>query len=171
MRSNWTLAVALAAMPMLQGAGALAAGERACEPFTAFSPAESREVYFTDVDRDGQVSVRDKRVGSRGLQDGKGNDIGKRYWIITVDKVGDQGEAVQRHQEAVNVFEGGVIFASYDIDASNRMTDVTDHISLPQGGNVMTIVGGTGAFAEARGTIVAKVDGDDISLSFDLTCE
>lgn len=135
------------------------------------SPADSREVYFTDVDRDGRVSVGDKRVGRRGLKDATGNNIGDRYWIITVDRIDRPGTAVQRHQEIVNVFEDGVIFASYDIGAPNKTTDVTDRVSLPQGDNVMTIVGGTGAYAGARGTIAAKVDGNNISLSFDLTCK
>jgi hypothetical protein len=171
MRSNWTLLAALAATLILPGDGALAAGERACKPFTAFSPADSREVYFTDVDGDGQVSVGDKRVGRRGLKDTTGNNIGDRYWIITVDKVDRPGTAVRRHQETVNIFEDGIIFASYDIGAPNKATDVTDRISLPQGGNAMTIVGGTGAYAGARGTIAAKVDGNDISFSFDLTCK
>ena len=150
---------------------AFAAGPRVCEAFTAFSPTDGREVYFTDVDLDGAVSVGDKRVGQRKLLDSAGAEIGKRYWTIAFREIGDKGEAVSRDEETVNVFDSGVIFTTYHIDKPNAMSDYTADVSIPQGSNVMTIVGGTGAFARASGTLVAEVAGNEIHIAFNVTCK
>jgi len=135
----------------------------ACSPITLMSPDEHREVHFVDFDGDG-VSVGDRRIGHRRLFDEDGSFVADRMWTVTVHEVSDAGEPTMTVSETVTSFEDGIIFATID---NREPVDVHDssriHSNAQQG--LQTIVGGTGAYAGAGGTIEIVV-GDDNHLTY-----
>lgn len=153
--------------------GTSADGERACETFTVYSPAETFSLHFSDLDGDGRASVGDKRVGQSVLTDVDGNKVGTRYVSNTLREVNADGEVGARSIEMVFALEDGTIFVSYDISAPPRANfDIAGKSMAPRRVHTMTVVGGTGVFAGARGSLDFEPAGSSTSeYLFHLACQ
>lgn len=168
MQRKWWQVVLVGSATLASASGSWAA----CEPFTAPSPWETREMNFGDMDGDGAVSVGDKRVGERALTDADGNEIGKRYWVATVEEVTADGKAQLMSVENTNVFDDGAIFATYGHRDSEVQFDTAEETTLTRRSHTFAIVGGTGAYAGARGTVEFTPDDDgNNEYRFNLSCE
>jgi hypothetical protein len=168
MRKAWKVAAALAGVAAVPDAGAWAA----CEPFTAYSSADAREVSYSDVDADGAVSAGDKRFGRVSVMDADGNKIGVSYLVATIREVDAEGAPGARSLDVIYVFDDGVLFLSHDV-ISNPFNNFNDGKVRPKPDTSLTstIVGGLDAYAGARGTSVYEPAGMDSKFTFNLTCE
>lgn len=149
--------------------GAFAAGERACESMTLRGPGDQRTVQFVDLDDDGRLSAGDRRIGQRAIFNEAGNLVAQRVWTITVLTVDDSGKATSTIAENMTVFDDGVIFATF----LNRMPhDTADGgvTHFPSAGTEHTVLGGTGAFEGAMGTIRTVQEGNDFTYVVSLQC-
>ncbi|MEM8589660.1 MAG: hypothetical protein AAGG65_16490 [Pseudomonadota bacterium] len=150
--------------------GTAVAQGQACESITLLSPADHREVHFVDMDGNG-LSVGDRRVGHRRLFDENDNFVADRMWTVTVHEVNDAGEATLTSAENVTVFEDGVIFGRIDVPEPENF-DNPDVLSNPPEINLHTIFGGTGAYANAQGTIeMVDRTANTITYVYAATCQ
>jgi hypothetical protein len=136
--------------------GTAIAQDGKCQPFDAHSSGEFRERYSQDLDGDGALSKGDKRIGHRVLQDAQGNKIGDRYYATTTLVVDADGKEIDRVTETVNVFGDGVIFATKQRVAGK---------DLPS-----SIIGGTGIFAGAQGSVTVERKGKANVYHFEAKC-
>ncbi len=133
------------------GGSAYAAGERACESMSLFSPDQPREVYFLDLEND-KLSVGDKRIGHRILQDSNGNMVGNRVWANTVVEVDGDGKASLTTGESFNIFDDGVMYIASEFGAP-RDVRATQTQSFVRDSSKFLIFGGTGAYVGAQGVL------------------
>jgi hypothetical protein len=150
MRYFGTLSGVLIATSVWSG-GVLAAGERACESMSLFSPEEPREVYFLDLEKN-DVSVGDKRIGHRILQNSNGDTVGNRVWANTVVEVGDDGKASLTTGESFNIFDDGVMYIASEFGIP-RDVKATHTQSFNRDSSKFLIFGGTGAYVDAQGVL------------------
>lgn len=157
-----TLAIALTA------GSALAQGQ-ACERLELLSTDDDREVHFVDFDGDGP-SIGDRRIGHRRLVDQDGTVVADRMWTVTVHDVNDAGEPTVTTSESVTAFPDGAVFSMIDNRDPTNVDDPTTRHSNAQR-PPREIIGGTGAYAGATGT-VEVIRGDDnlMTFIFDLDC-
>lgn len=162
------LGTAMVGLAMLS-TPAMADGEKACDSMTLYGPPEHREAHFIDMQGDG-LSVGDRRIGQRGVFNEAGERVADRVWSMTVLEVGDDGEASLTAVENMTIFEDGVLFATF----GNRMAVDTanpDVTHFPSSGTAHTIIGGTGAYAGAIGTLETVQEGTDFAYVITLVCD
>lgn len=141
-----------------------------CEPFDAHAPSHLREAHHTDLGESGP-SVDDKIVGVRVLNDDNGNPIGSVYWVGHVNSVDSSGVSDSRSLTFVMVFNDGALFAVLDAGHRHEHAKHAEQSGLaPSGAVTADIIGGTKAYAGARGTVAQEGDGNDVSYHFDLSC-
>ena len=152
----------------LTARSALAQGQ-ACERLELLSTNEDREVHFVDFDGDGP-SIGDRRIGHRRLVDQDGTVVADRMWTVTVHEVNDAGEPTVTVSESVTAFPDGAVFSMIDNRDPANVDDPTTRHSNAQR-PPQEIIGGTGAYAGATGT-VEVIRGDDnlMTFIFDLDC-
>lgn len=161
------LAVAVTSGALTSGS-ALAQGQ-ACERLELLSTNADREVHFVDFDGDGP-SVGDRRIGHRHLVGQDGTVVADRMWTVTVHEVDDAGEPTVTTSESVTAFPDGTVFSMIDNRDPTNVADETRRHSNAQR-PPQAIIGGTGAYAGATGT-VEVIRGDDnlMTFIFDLDC-
>ncbi|WP_421725193.1 hypothetical protein [Bauldia sp.] len=143
---------------------------RACDELTLVSMNDHREVHFVDFDNDGP-SIGDRRIGHRRLVDKDGNVIADRVWTVTVQEVDDAGEPTVTASEAVTLFEDGNIFTRVDNRDPVNVDDLTTMHSNAQR-PPQAIIGGTGAYAGATGTLeVIRGKDNQMTFVFALDCQ
>ncbi|MEO1223001.1 MAG: hypothetical protein AAFX92_02150 [Pseudomonadota bacterium] len=157
-----TLAVALTS-------GSALAQAHACERLELLSTDDHREVHFVDFDGDGP-SIGDRRLGHRRLVDADGNVRADRMWTVTVHEVDDAGEPTMTASESVTAFPDGNVFSRIENrDPANVDDHTTPHSSAQR--PPQEIIGGTGAYAGATGTVeVIRGDDNHMTFIFDLDC-
>ncbi len=148
---------------------AFADGEKACDSMILYGPPEHREAYFIDMEGDG-LSVGDRRIGQRGVFNEAGERVAERVWSMTVLEVDESGEASLTTVENMTIFDDGVLFATF----GNRMAVDTanpETTHFPSSGTAHTIIGGTGAYSGAVGTVETVQDGNDFAYVITLICD
>ena len=154
----------LAAVTVAFGFVTVDAGLAECEPMTVYGPADSRHVEFHDHDASGGASPGDKRFGRRVLRDNDGNEIGAKLHIVEIRETNAEGAATKGTTHFVFMLPQGEIFSVMEVERTR--TDVTDtsQPSLPADlRRVTNIMGGTGIYAGASGTVeYVYEDGDGI---------
>lgn len=140
-----------------------------CAPFVAHSPFDQREIHYVDQGEKGP-SVGDKTVGRRGLVDADGKPLAGNHWITHMLEVDDDGVAVRVYQNSVAVFEDGVIFSAGETSYRNPVSALKEKNSYGVDTTVTReIIGGTGAYAGATGTVTVATGDTDV-FQFDITC-
>ena len=149
---------------ILLGAGAPRAAPDTCDSFKLTRNNESRTVEFVDHGSEG-VSVGDQRIGYLRLQSEDGEDVGELRWIATVVEVDAQTGDAKTMSANFITLPGGVLHAVRPAELTMAMADseterntAGDHI----------IVGGSGIFANATGTM-SRIDKD--VHEFNVSCE
>jgi len=135
-------------------AGSAYAQDR-CEPFTYHASSEHRERTLMDHGEPG-VSVGDVRHSIGPLFDEADNRIGQSFVQQTVVIASDEDEVWTRW-DATHQFSAGSIFSVRE-PLPLSTGDAVDNLSTPNfaSGQNPTIIGGTGVFAGATGTIVME---------------
>ncbi|MEM7443546.1 MAG: hypothetical protein AAF414_09490 [Pseudomonadota bacterium] len=163
-------ALCSAAFPILilSSAAASAQSEAECAPFTAFSNASERTVYYVDAGADGP-GPGDQRIGRRTLVDGDGNQIGYFRWVGTVlDVPGDDGQTGETLFDEVLVFEHGLIMAQ-SLDTTTVPAQDTNQVTWATV-QPSVVFGGTGPYDGAVGTISYSRDDLVLTLTVDISC-
>lgn len=156
----------LAAM-LLFPSQSYALGQSACDPFSFIATAEGRIVSYHQLGRDGP-GPGDIRPGVRVLTDADGTHIGQLRWYETL--IGPEGEVGAERVSVVRYYvllSEGTILGEY-LNLSER--DRPDVTRPPIGTDEVIILGGTGAYAGARGTMRQTVDtdGDPLRVAYDV---
>ena len=148
-----------------------------CAPFTAYSAGESRRSHFHDADNDGSLGVGDKRFGVHDVTDAGGNELGQRYAVLTVKEVDESGQASARSVDMIFALKDGAILTTAERDArhlplSGTPDNTAVSIAPPASPRGYTVVGGTGAYAGATGTLTAErhPKTSDYTWRFDIAC-
>ena len=143
-----------------------AAGEKACTSFVASSDERDRIVEYIDLGATGP-SAGDRRVGRAAVFDSDGKEIGYKVWTITIVEVeGDKPVAIVGQQQ--HILTDGSLFslitAGYQGDYQQEDKPTITDSEKP-------VIGGTGAYAGARGTATQKFEGVAETTTFNLICE
>ena len=140
----------------------------ACQPFTVISDGSEFSVEYLDIHTEGP-GPGDMRVGRRGLVDEDGNAAGSYRWILrSLDAPpgsGERSEVYQNHAMTLN--DGELHFQS--LAEAVRSADGTDRVSV--GDYTGIVIGGTGAYMFARGTVDASFDGKQVTYAFNIRCD
>lgn len=153
-------------------AGAIATNAQAaesCAPMTLVSDGSDRSVSFVDVAADGP-GPGDQRIGYRSLSDTAGNPVGHYRWVVTVlDQPSDDTKPGESFYDYVIVLNDGHIAFERLVQTSNPAQD-TAQVSwdATQEG---IVTGGTGAYANANGTVTSSRDGMTVTMELDLSCD
>lgn len=129
-----------------------------CEPFTVVTTNDSHEMTYVDLNEEGP-SVGDRRVFRAILQDKGGQVVGRTDGHTTVLYSDAEGNA-RVVVDLMLQFPTGVIF--YKITPAVTEADLADATQLlfPSTASDRIIVGGSGVFAGAWGTVdVVRGDG------------
>lgn len=143
----------------------------ACEPFVVTSPVSGREAGVADGGEPGP-GPGDRPFGRRGLVDANGNAIGTLNWNSHVLAVNGDGVPTEVEVTQLWDFDDGAIFVHGMSVYQSRLKDFEDAPAFDSSDPEITwtILGGTGAYAGASGTISAKADGQDLAFRVDVTC-
>ncbi|MEM7445244.1 MAG: hypothetical protein AAF414_18130 [Pseudomonadota bacterium] len=162
------LAMGLALAATTWTVSAPASDRTSCEDFTVYSDGSMRTVTYVDHLPEG-TSIGDQRIGYRSLSESDGNAVGDFRWILTVLEVGEsEGDATHTSSTGTITFpEGSIFFVRLASPATDEPAAV-DQIIAP---NDLAIIGGSGAFEGARGTIGRDIDGVATTFSFDIECD
>lgn len=163
---GWAMIAGCAALGTVLSAGSAIA---ACESISVQSIPDTREAHFVDKDGSGNAGLGDMRNGVLLLQNADGKPIGAEYWLATVDGVDADGKPTSYNEVQVFVFEDGAVFTSNQHKPAASF-DQTETTIVPTGAQ-RQVVGGTGAYGGARGTMETSVDGLDFTFRIDVTCE
>ncbi|MEM8590051.1 MAG: hypothetical protein AAGG65_18485 [Pseudomonadota bacterium] len=143
-----------------------------CGPFSGMVLNETSQNNFGDTDQSGDLSAGDKRYVSNTLNDPDGNAIGLHLLVANITEVRDDGSLGPRILDNFFVLDDGIIFtASTPTVAPTNTLDNTD-VNPVGAGNTRerAILGGTGAYAGATGTLTLTFNDDDVEMAFDMTC-
>ena len=154
-----------AALLALSAAGAWAD----CAPMTVKSIPGTREAHFTDNDASGAASQGDMRNGEIALQTENGTPVGKEYWLATVQAVDAGGKPTTYDEVQVFVLGDGAIFTANALEPAASYEE--PETTIVATGSKRRIVGGTGAYAGAHGTMEMTVDGTDFTYRFEVQCQ
>jgi hypothetical protein len=168
MRRN-SLIVALMALGMTLPAAAARAG---CQSFTALVTGEDSGQVFADLDKSGMPNPNDKRFAAGSLANADGDPIGKQCVVANMR----EGEEEEGKVEAIvidHVFalDDGVIFAAgTQLPPPGVALHDTSKLAFNSGDVVeRSILGGTGAYAGATGTLTMTRTEGDLELAFEMT--
>jgi hypothetical protein len=158
------LALAMALAP----AAALAQQAGACAPFTVKSGSAERSVEIVDVGEAGPTPG-DMRIGRRSLTDEAGNPKGSYRWIIIgLDGAeGAQGAGESYGVHVMNLPDGQIQLQFFAAVVGAPNDPARPSVGESEG----VIVGGTGAYAFARGTVRRSFDGTDATYVVDVRCD
>lgn len=145
--------------------GAFAQSGGVCEAFTITTPAEGRIVSYHEVGQDGP-GPGDVRPGVRSLVDADGSAIGQLRWYETL--IGPEGDPAAGSVSVVRYYlmlPDGTLLAEHLNLADKARSDLA---RPPIEAGELIILGGTGAYAGARGTMSQKVgaDGDPLQVVY-----
>jgi hypothetical protein len=112
---------------------------------------------------------RAKGSTSMATDDGPASPVGAEYWLSTVKAVDANGEPTSYEEVQVFVFDDGALFTASSPEPATAF-DRTETTIVSTGAK-RRVVGGTGAYAGARGTMDIAVNGVDFTFRFDLTCK
>ncbi len=137
-----------------------------CTPPTITS--SQRTVEFLDFGNDGP-GPGDTRIGHRALVDQAGNGVGDhRFITMYLDPPPGPGESSETYViQVLSLADGEIYYHSLSEtvgppqDTEQRSVD--DHTSV--------VVGGTGAYRFARGTVEQSFDGLKLIYAFDIRCD
>ncbi|MCP4386455.1 MAG: hypothetical protein GY798_34445 [Hyphomicrobiales bacterium] len=156
-----------AAALILAGTGASAE----CGPIMLESVPGTRQAYFHDHDGSGGPSAGDKRGGHRQVRASDGERTGTAYWINTVRAVGADGVPQAIEVELVLALDDGVLFVTQVHESAVEDYHLPETTTVPPTAH-WSIHGGTGAYADASGTVEITFDDDgESSYDLDLACE
>ncbi|MCP4385017.1 MAG: hypothetical protein GY798_27000 [Hyphomicrobiales bacterium] len=149
MRTSLTSILLFGLFTAMTSAGAHAF-ER-CEPFTVFADHDSHEITFIDVGEEGP-SIGDRRVFHGVLQNEAGDPVGRVDGESSVIYSDDEGKR-RTIANVVYQFPTGVII--YTITPALHTQDFGDASAplLPSSEAARIIVGGSGVFAGAWGSV------------------
>lgn len=143
-----------------------------CSSLVAFSPLEKRQASYLAASPDGP-GAGDKMIGQRALESEEdGSSLGTIFWTVDVLDVNDSGLSTDKTLSLVAALNDGAIFAFVEsavpVDSAVHPSTTVTH---PSGGSIIEVIGGTGAYADARGTLTIKNRDDGVVYSFDLSCK
>lgn len=148
----------LITMPLLVLAGAAFAD---CGQFALTSDGSKRVVNFYEA---GHGGPGDKRVGIREVQR-DGEPAGNVHWVVEVLDAGDDPRSLLTR---IWTLDDGELHTR-QITYQSRPASDTSLPSVP-GGSIV-VVGGTGAYAHASGTVLITYDGSVSTYEFDIRCD
>lgn len=129
------------------------AAQAACGTLELFSPAETHQAHFNDMDGNGEVSVGDTLVGQRALENGIGQPMAELFFVGTVQELDTQTGVALRPTKYVYAFEDGTFFGAQDFDLPVSDFQDPPGRTLASSTHSVNILGGTGAYANARGVV------------------
>jgi hypothetical protein len=149
---TWRFVVAATIFGLVANGAALA-----CEEFSANVPIEARQFEYRDISGNGRIDPGDKLVGRDGLYDKDSKEIGRLFVVSTIEEVDDNGIISKWADTQVYALPDGGIFAFDHV--SGQKVNVRKHASGSFKENNTTpttlrIIGGTGGYAGAGGTVV-----------------
>ena len=140
-----------------------------CGPFTVTSPGQPFSVKYLDFGENGP-SFGDMRIGHRDdVVNEAGDPVGHLRWIvISLDEPPGSDQQGERHLSLSLNLRGGQIHASALLEEIRPSDDTTQ-----PGVNDYSaaVVGGTGAYNFARGSVDASFDGTAGTFAFDIACD
>ncbi|MEM1129460.1 MAG: hypothetical protein AAGH83_02960 [Pseudomonadota bacterium] len=157
-------ATLLAVMPVA------AAAQEVCAPFTVGTNDE-RIVETLDAEPEGP-SLGDVRLGERPLVDADGTPVGTNRWMVTVLDPDHGGEPSHLLVKNYAIFDTGVLISEIIVTQTVDDIHATDRTIAAESDGV--VLGGTGVFASAHGTVrlLRQSDGPiDLDLQFDISCD
>ena len=161
---------ALALSTAVLGLNAVAAHSQtsdACAPFTV-SAGDERSVEYVDHGNEGP-GPGDLRIGRRALVDEAGNTVGYHRWVlINLDAPPGAGERSEYYGNHVLNLDEGQIY--YQVLAQVvGPPEKTEQAST--GDYTGVVVGGTGAYSFARGTVDRSFDGLKGTFTINIRCD
>ncbi|MEM7025645.1 MAG: hypothetical protein AAF637_24150 [Pseudomonadota bacterium] len=144
----------------------------ACGTLTLSSLAASHEATFNDIDGNGEVSVGDSLIGRRTLSDAAGEPVAELFFVGTVDALDRESGTALRSTKYVYDFSDGTVFGSQDFVLPLEDFRAPPGQALTSHANAVQIIGGTGAYAQARGQVEFILsDRGAGAYRFDFTCD
>jgi len=140
----------------------------ACAPFTVHS-GDERSVVYLDHGLEGPGSG-DLRIGRRSLVDEDGNDAGYHRWVLMHFDLVNPEETDLNEYYGTHVLnlKGGDVYYQVLGEVAGQPHE-TGKPSVKDYTGV--VVGGTGAYAFARGTVDRTFDGTKGSYALDIRCD
>jgi hypothetical protein len=139
----------------------------ACASFTV-SAGDERSVEYLDQGAEGP-SPGDLRVGRRTLVDEAGNPVGYHRWVhIILDAPPGAGERSENYGNHVLNLDEGQIY--YQVLA--EVVGPPENTEQASAGDYTgVVVGGTGAYSFARGTVERSFDGVKGTFAVEIRCD
>ena len=167
---NQTLRV-LALTTAILGFNTVAAGAQtsdACTPFTVMSDGSQRTVEYFDIGDEGP-GAGDMRIGRRALINEAGDSVGYHRWVlIHLDAPPGPGERSESYgMHVLNLDDGQIHYQV--LTEVVESPEKTEQASV--GNFTGIIVGGTGGYSFARGTVDLSVDGLKSTHVFNIRCD
>ncbi len=161
-----TLALAASVL----GLNAMAAHSQttdACASFTV-SAGDERSVEYLDEGAEGP-SPGDLRIGRRALVDEAGDTVGYHRWVlINLDAPPGSGESSEYYGNHVLNLDEGQIYYQVLAEVVGPPEN-TEQAST--GDYTGVVVGGTGAYSFARGTVERSFDGVKGTFAVEISCD
>lgn len=132
-----------------------------CAPFTLTSDSSTRTVTYVDA---GQGGYGDLRIGWRLVQLA-GEPKGETHWVGVVLGTGDDAPALFNR---VWRLDDGEIHARQLTGVVSTPSD-TSRPSIGDGGAV--IIGGSGDYLGASGSVAIDLEGTSVTYVCDITCD
>jgi hypothetical protein len=140
----------------------------ACASFTV-SAGDERSVEYLDQGDEGP-SPGDLRIGRRALVDESGNTVGYHRWVlINLDAPPGSGERSEYYgNHVLNLDDEGQIYYQVLAEVVGPPEN-TEQAST--GDYTGVVVGGTGAYSFARGTVARSFDGVKGTFAVEIRCD
>jgi hypothetical protein len=164
----WHTVVCAGSMVVMVNSAVLAA----CEPFVAYLPVEGRQFEYKDINNDGKISAGDKLIGRDTIFDGDGNEIGRVFLLVDLHRVDSEGIATKWTDNQIFVFKNGGLFGFKEFDGPKLdVRELTPDRLKKQNLKATTqIIGGTGDYAGASGTLDFTIREGSATNHFNVTC-
>jgi hypothetical protein len=142
----------------------------ACQPFTVTSKTDERTLVYVNEGNSPQ-NAGSMRIGRRTLLDKAGETVGYYRWTsVTLDGPSSAVQPRQAFVDGVLVFDkGSLYYKDVEPDPSDQETSTVSQKVTAQK-VIGAVVGGTGAFNFARGSI-EKTFGETLTLALDIRCD